>query len=159
HLLGVEKTLRLRLAEEIVGVEDDDALWTYPSFLEDLRHEADGVAPEGRRAGKDTIHVLDFLLSFTHGLGDIGGGVVGRADVRDGGNAALLRERREGRHMGGMKAAGEELGAASDEPLRLRAGSVHLGLAVRHEQLETRAPQRLDTARGVDGLDGELGAE
>src|SRR5262249_55809327 len=46
-----------------------------------------------------------------------------------------------------------------DEPLCLRPRGVDLGLAVRHQELEPRAAQRLDPAGVVDGLHCYLGAE
>jgi len=91
RFLRGEKALRLRLAEEVVGVHHHHALRAHPGFLEDVGHEADGVSPKVALPGKMPVHVLDLLLPFADGLGDVRGGLVGRGDVDDEGDTPLLR--------------------------------------------------------------------
>ena len=58
-----------------------------------------------------------------------------------------------------MKAAGEDLGAGADHAVGLRSGDVELRLAVREQQLESRAAHRRDAPGRVDGVGRHLSAE
>ena len=157
--MGDLEALCLRLAEEIVGVQDHQPLGADAGLAEDLRHVAHGIASEDRAAREDPVDVLQLLLSLADGLGDVGGGGVGGRDVDDIGHATLLGKSGDGGDVRRVIAAREELGAGVDQSLRFRAGDVGLGLAVRVQQLETGAPHGLDAARGVDGLRGHLRPE
>jgi hypothetical protein len=103
--------------------------------------------------------VLDLLLPLPHRLRDVGGDRVDAGDVDHVRYPALLGQRRDRRDVGGVEAAGEDLRPGPDQPVRLRARDLHLRLAVGEQQLQPRAPHRLDPAGGVDGVGGELGTQ
>ena len=147
------------LAEEVVGIHHDHALGADVGLAEDVGHVLDGVLAEGHRAGEVAVDVLDLLLALTHRLGDVGGDRIGGGDVDQVRHPPLLGQRRDGRDVRGVESAGHHLGASAHQPLGLRARDLDLGLAVGQQQLQLRAAHRLDAARGVDRLRGQLRAQ
>ena len=153
----------------------NDRAWTWPNrslayrrtirfgeiagLLEDLPHELHRPLAEHRPGREVAVDVLDLLLPFLHRLGDVRRDGVGRRDVDDEGDSALLGDRDHRIRVPRAERAHEELRAAVDEPLGFLPCHLGLRLRVAEQELELGPAQRLDAARLVDGLRGQLGAE
>ena len=159
RLVGGLERPRLNLAEQVVGVQEDDPLRRDPGLLEDLPHELHRPLAEHRARREVAVDVLDLLLPLLHRLGDVGRDGVGRRDVDDERDAALLGDRDDRIRVPGAERAHEELSAAVDEPLGFLPRHLGLRLGVSEQELELRAAERLDAPRLVDGLGRQLGAE
>ena len=158
RLVGRLERSRLHLAEQVVGVQEDDALRRDSCVLEDLAHVLHGPLAEHRPGGEDAVDVLDLLLALLHGLGDVGRDRIGGRDVDDEGHAPLLGDRDHGVRIPGAESAHQHLGAGVDQPLRLLPRDLGLRLRVPEHEVELGAAERLDAAGLVDGLGRELGA-
>ena len=135
RLVGGLEAPRLVLPEEVVGVHEDDALRGDARLLEDLVEVLDRPLAEERARGEVPVDVLDLLLSVLHGLRHVGRDGVGRGDVDEERDPALLGHGHDGRGVGRVEGAHEDLGPGVDEPFRLGPRHVLLGLGVAEQEL------------------------
>src|SRR5437870_10055098 len=153
------KAAGLVLAEEIVAVHQDDPLGRHAGFLEDVDEVLDGPPAEARAGGEVAVDVLDLLLAVLDRPRDVRRDRIGGGDVDEERHAPLLGHRYHRVGAARVEGAQQHLGALAHDALGLDAAVLGLGLGVADDQLELDPVLSLDTAGGVDRVDGHLCAE